>query len=403
MKVTYLLLLFVSLVSPCYSQENSGFESFLRQLQKNAINKRQGVVEKYLLEEKQTPVIGNKTKVYFTWYGKADTVKIEGDLQKSWMIPAVLFKVECGEKDFFYISYDVPSDALLEYDFIVDGKRSLDPTNPNVVQGFDFSDRNIFNMPDFVESSSLKFRQGIDKGTVVQWTFKTNHELFTNQPIWIYTPYNYLKNNKYPVLFVLDGAPSLYSRPFLSVINNLIYEKKIEPIVVVFISFEDRWQEYVEKSKEYSQWMVDEVVPFIEKSFSVASSPEKRAIMGASASGHGAIVAALRHPDVFGNVASQGGGAGGYPGLNPLANEALDVYLTKKDQYPLQNLYTEVGTFDLEFPSDKIVFADGVVQFNDRLNKNKVGYVFTKVNGGHSSRIWDQRIDKILISFFGEK
>jgi hypothetical protein len=173
------LLLFVSFLNPCYSQDNLDFGTFLGQLQKSAITKRHDLVTKYLLRIKQTPITQGKTKVYFTWYGKADTVKIEGDLQKSWSTPAILAKVDCGEKDFFYISYDIPSDALLEYDFLVDGKKSLDPSNPRVVQGFDFSDRNIFCMPDFVESANLQFRSGISKGTVLQWTFKTRHELFT--------------------------------------------------------------------------------------------------------------------------------------------------------------------------------------------------------------------------------
>ena len=108
------------------------------------------------------------------------------------------------------------------------------------------------------------------------------------------------------------------------------------------------------------------------------------------------------HPDVFGNVASQGGGAGGYPGLNPIANEALDAYLKKKDTSPLRKIYTEVGSYDLEFPEEKIIFADGVEQFNKRLTENKIDYVFKKISGGHNSTVWDQNLDKILVMFFGK-
>jgi enterochelin esterase-like enzyme len=110
----------------------------------------------------------------------------------------------------------------------------------------------------------------------------------------------------------------------------------------------------------------------------------------------------MLYPEVFGNVASQGGGAGGYPGLNPIANEALDIYLKKKDSTPLRNIYTEVGSFDLEFPQDKIIFADGVEQFNKRLTENKIEYIFNKVAGGHNSTVWDQNLDKILVMFFGK-
>jgi enterochelin esterase-like enzyme len=143
-------------------------------------------------------------------------------------------------------------------------------------------------------------------------------------------------------------------------------------------------------------------VPFIEKNFRVSNASEKRGIMGVSASGHGAIVTALRHSDVFGNVASQGGGAGGYPGLNPLANAALDIYLTKKDKYPLRKIYSEVGNYDLEFPDQKIIFSDGAEQFHVRLKENGIDHVFRKVNSGHNATIWNQNLDKILILFFGK-
>jgi enterochelin esterase-like enzyme len=395
------LILILLLAVTAYAKD-PGFDTFIAQLNNSAPDKRAGLVEKYMAAIGSTPIIEGKDKVHFVWYGKADTVKVEGELQKAWAIPAILSKIDCGEKDFFHISYTVPADAILQYGFIVDGKSILDPKSTNFAQGFDFGDRNFFSMPEFKPSPNLANRHGINKGQVMQWTYKTKHEMFTNQPIWIYLPYGYSKEKKYPALYVLDGIGSLYSRPFLNVINNLIHDGKIEPIVVVFTNFEDRWNEYVEHSPEYAKFMAEEIVPFIGKNFSVEDSPDKRGIIGASASGHGAAVIGLRHSDVFGNVASQGGGAGGYPGLNPKANEALDVYLTRKDKYPLRRFYTEVGAFDLEFPRDKIVFAEGVYQFNGRLKENNIPFEFNKVNSGHNSTIWDQSLDRILLSFFGK-
>jgi enterochelin esterase-like enzyme len=395
-------VLFTTVFANSYGQKNQTFEDFLQALNKTDVTKRQALVDQYIKKIDKTPVTEGKDRVHFVWFGKADTVKIEGELQTSWAIPEVMTKVDCGANDLFYTSYTVPSNAMLQYLLIIDGQRSLDPKNPKTIPGFDFTDRNFFTMPDYVESLNLKNRSGINKGSVTQLLFKTTHAPFTDQPISIYMPPGYSKEKKYPVLYVYDGVSALYSRPYLNVVNNLIHDKMIEPIVVVFVNFEDRWREYVAESKEFAKLMAEEMVPFIEKSFGVANTSDKRAIMGASASGHAAIVAALLHPEVFGNVASQGGGAGGYPGLNPIANEALDGYLKKKDTTPLRTIYTEVGTFDLEFPQDKIVFSDGVDQFNKRLTENKIDYVFNKVVGGHNSTVWDQNLDKILVMFFGK-
>ena len=385
----------------CYAQEHPSFEHFIQTVNNAPIAKKSSLVTKYLSKAATTPIIEGNEKVHFVWFGKADTLKVEGELQRSWAIPQVMTRIDCGEEDLFYFSYALRSDALIEYRFIADGKSVLDQKNPRVSQGFDFSDRNFFNMPKFVASPYLKVRHGISKGVINQWVFKTDHAPFSNLPIWIYTPFGYSKDTTYPVLYVLDGPPMVYARPFLNVVNNLIYDKKIEPIVIVFIGVEDRWTEYVSESPEYAKLVTGELVPFIEKNFQVSHAPDKRGIIGASASGHAAFVIALRHPDVFGNIASQGGGGGGYPGLNPIANAALDLYLTKKDQTPLRKIYTEVGAYDLEFPDQNVIFSDGVDQFNKRLTENKISYVFNKVNGGHNATVWDQNLDKILMLFFG--
>jgi enterochelin esterase-like enzyme len=401
MRKTFVTSLFIVIFIPCLAQED--FKAFIQTLNRVPVAKRSDVAKQYLAKVGSTPFIEGKENVHFLWFGKADTVKVEGELQRAWAIPQTMIRIECGEEDFFYYSYTLPSNAFLEYRFLVDKIQTIDLKNPRISQGFDFSDRNFFAMPDFVESPYIRTRFGINKGVVIQWFFRTEHKPFTNQPIWIYTPFNYSKDKKYPVLYVYDGASTLYTRPLLNVVNNLIQDKKIEPVILVFVGFEDRWTEYVSESVEWAKLMKDELVPFIEKNFSVADTPEKRGIMGASASGHGAIVTAMQYPDVFGNVASQGGGAGGYPGLNPIANAALDTYLIKRKKSPLRKIYTEVGAFDLEFPKDKIVFADGVYQFNQRMSENGIDYIFNCVNGGHNAAIWNQSLDDILILFFGIK
>jgi enterochelin esterase-like enzyme len=399
--ITLIALAGLLFAFPARAWQKGTFGAFIKELEGSPVKKRRALVEGYLAKTKAIPLVEGKETVHFVWYGKADTVKIEGELQKSWTTPETLAKIECGDRDFFHISYTLPPDALLEYRFLADGRRVLDGQNPQVIQSFDYGDRNIFGMPGFVPSPYTRMRPDIDKGTTSRLVFKTDQAPFSDHLVWVYTPYGYSESKKYPVLYVYDGMWALYDRPFVNALDNLIADKKIEPVVVVFVSFEDRWNEYVSHSTEYAQLVVDKLVPFIEGEFSVSTSPDKRGIMGASASGHGAMVTALRHPDVFGNVAAQGGGAGGTPGLSEGANAALDVYLTRKDQHPLRRLYTEVGTFDLNFPDRKLTFIGGARQFRDRLKEHRIDHAYREVSGGHNGTCWDQSLDKILVSFFG--
>ncbi|WP_257667920.1 alpha/beta hydrolase [Parapedobacter tibetensis] len=404
-KKIYVLIALIGVLFPCRAQEqeNQPFEAFIQKLEERPVAERSLLVDRYLSEIKSTPIIEGKQNVHFVWYGDAEKLEIEGDLQKSWTTPETLNRIDCGNRDFFHISYTIPSDAILEYRFIADGKKVMDLNNPQVTQSFDYGDRNIFSMPGFVRSPYIDTRHDIEKGITSRWVFKTDTPLFSDRLIWVYTPYNYTKDKEYPVLYVHDGMWAMYLRPFINVVDNLIYDEKIEPIVVVFVAFEDRSNEYISQSADYAKMIVEEMIPFVEENFRVSSSPDKRGIIGASAGGHSAIVTAFRHPDFFGNVSSQGGGTGSYPLLmNKLANEALDVYLTKKDKYPLKNIYTEVGTYDLEFPEEKSKFLDGGRQFHDRLEEYQIDHVYKEVNSGHTGAMWDQSLDDILIQFYGK-
>lgn len=379
----------------------AGFAAFIQTLKHTPLAQRKTLVEQYLSTIVATPLREGQTHVHFLWYGKADTVHLEGDLQQAWKTPHILEKIDCGGQDLFFRSYQVPADALLEYRFVMDGKAMIDRRNPAVSPSFDFGDRNVLRMPGFKDSPYTAPRYGIDKGTVSRFLFKTKTEPFTNHLVWVYTPHGYSKTKQYPVLYVYDGQWALYDRPFVNVLDNLIFEGKIEPVVVVFISFEDRWEEYVAKSREYAQLMAQQMVPFIESLFSVSTTAHRRAIMGASAAGHGAMVTALLYPEVFGNVASQGGGAGGTPSLSQGVNAALEVYLSKKQTHPLRKVYSEVGTFDLNFPARKMTFLEGARQFHYQMQKAGLEHLYREASIGHTGQGWDQGLDDILLLFFG--
>jgi enterochelin esterase-like enzyme len=387
--------------SHCWADNTTSFDTFVSDLEGRSIGERDLLVEQYLSKVERSPIIEGKHRAHFVWFGEAMEVSIEGDIQKAFSTPEVMRRIDCGDRDLFHISYTVPADAIVEYRFIADGKRILDPRNPRASQSFDYGDRNVIAMPDFTQAPVTHMRVDIDKGTTNRWVFKTEHRNFTNQLVWVYTPHGYTKSKTYPVLYVYDGMWALYTRPFVNVVDNLIANGKIEPIVVVFLSFEDRWNEYIDDSTQYAEWLVDEMLPFIEGHFQVSRSSAERGIIGASAAGHAAVVTALRHSDVFGHFAAQGGGAGGAPGHSPLAHAALDVYLTKKDRHPLRTLYSEVGIYDLEFPQLEGTFLSGARQFHARLKALHINHTYKEVNGGHNGTVWDQNLDEILIAFFG--
>jgi len=60
---------------------------------------------------------------------------------------------------------------------------------------------------------------------------------------------------------------------------------------------------------DYEAFVVDEVVPHLDAAFRTLASPRHRAVAGKSSGGYGALMLAMKHPDVFGALASHSGDA----------------------------------------------------------------------------------------------
>lgn len=121
------LSIFITAFFACQqtNRENVSFEDFVKELKNSHSSKRQEIVNKYISNIGTTPIIEDKEEVHIIWFGAADTVKVEGDLQGGWSIPETLIKIDCGNLDFFYISYSLPSNSRIQYRLIVDGKAEL--------------------------------------------------------------------------------------------------------------------------------------------------------------------------------------------------------------------------------------------------------------------------------------
>ena len=381
------------------NMENISFEEFIKEIKNSHSTQREEIVNKYLSNIGTTPIIEGKDKVHFIWFGEADSVKIQGDLQRGWSTPEKLITIDCGDFDFFYISYILPSDAQIEYQFLVNDEIALDMSNPNVEKNFEYGDRNLLQMPYFESSEVSSYRKEVNKGRIESRIFKSKNVEFSDRKLAFYLPTGYNKNNSYPVLLVNDGNIKLYTTPFKNIVDNLIYEKKIEPIIIVFVPCMERDKEYCFQDFAYSQIIAKEMVPFIKKNYSTAQTADKWGIMGSSKGGSISMVTGFLYSDIIANVGAQGGAGGGILICN--ANSALTNYLKKKERYPLRNIFASVGTYDLEFPNRGIVLLDNARIFHEKLDSLEIEHVYKEFNDGHRDSNWNESIDDILIQFFG--
>ena len=141
--------------------------------------------------------------------------------------------------------------------------------------------------------------------------------------LYVYLPPDYEASaENFPVVYCLTGftgrgkmflndsafAPNLAER-----MDKLIDAEKVRPMIAVMPDCFTRYggSQYVNSSAtgNYEDYLVEELVPFVDENFRTRASKNSRAVMGKSSGGYGALMMAMRRADVFGLACSTSGDA----------------------------------------------------------------------------------------------
>ncbi len=153
------------------------------------------------------------------------------------------------------------------------------------------------------------------EGTVRNLTFYCK-SLQMDRSFQIYLPqgYDQESNTRYPVIYFLHGAGENHtSEPqLITILNSLIGDNTILPAIVVKPDGRaDPWnRSYYTNSDLYGKfedYIVYDLVEFIDSAYNTINARDKRAIMGWSMGAYGAMKCALKHPDLFCGVAAHAG------------------------------------------------------------------------------------------------
>ena len=141
--------------------------------------------------------------------------------------------------------------------------------------------------------------------------------------LYCYLPPDYdASDHRYPVLYFLSGFTGtgrmhLNYDPFVESIDRrldrLISSGAMPPAICVlpdcFTALGG--SQYVNSTAtgRYEDYLIDEIVPFVDASLRTRASRDHRGVVGKSSGGYGAMVLAMRHPDVFGAMGSHAGDA----------------------------------------------------------------------------------------------
>ena len=210
----------------------------------------------------------------------------------------------------------------------------------------------------------------------------------TTRKFVIYTPPGYSKNKKFPVLYLLHGIGGdeyewLNGGQPQIILDNLYAENKIEPMIVVMPNGramkDDRAignimePEKVQAFATFEKDLLDDLIPFIEKTYPVYSDKEHRAIAGLSMGGGQSLNFGLGNLDTFAWVGSYSAAPNTKPPEELLPNP---VEAKKK----LKLLWISCGDDD-----GLITFS---IRTHDYLKANEVLHIFYIEPGVHDFKVW---------------
>lgn len=224
---------------------------------------------------------------------------------------------QLGNTDLFYRCYLIPDDLCFSYRFIVndtvtgESLSTPDMKNNNLIPTGERG-RYSWSVLDLRTDETDRYtRHSNNTGSKLD-TFKISSNILDNtRDIYVYLPPNYNDDvsYKYPVIYLFDSFIYLHRIEVPNVLDNLIQEGKIEPMIAVMMDNPTPASRKYELplNPSFKDFMVHELVPYVRGKYRITDNPDKTVIGGISYGGLASAYIAFFHPDIFGRVLSQSG------------------------------------------------------------------------------------------------
>jgi enterochelin esterase-like enzyme len=349
-----------------------------------------------------SPEVHADKKVTFRIHApKATEVTVRGD----WM-PGAAEKLTKDEKGVWSVTVGPLAPDAYNYAFTVDGVRTLDPGNPTIHQG------NVCNMfflagpeTDFQDNKPVP-HSDLRKVWYQSGTLKDQRRMH------IYTPPGYDANSdKYPVLYLLHGAgdeDSAWSTIGRAgfILDNLIAAKKAKPMILVMPNGSLPWPAITPGTKfdpnkemaalldRFTNELLKEVVPHVEKHFRVKTGPENRALAGLSMGGVQTTHVLTTNPDQFGYVAIWSTGMFGGDRDPAAFEQQYATFLKNAERVNKSVKLLEITVGDKDFILNASKATSGVFA------KHSIKHQLKLTGGGHTWINWRQYLNELAPKLF---
>ena len=226
----------------------------------------------------------------------------------------------------------------------------------------------------------------------------------------VIVPDNYKKSKKkFPVVYLLHGYSGNYGtwvKSFKEV------SQQVDRYGFIAIGVDGNYSSWyfnspIDPTFKYETYIIDELVPFIDKKYKTIASREGRAISGLSMGGHGALYLSLKHQDVFGAAGSMSGGVD----IRPFSEKwNIKKRLGAINDFPDNwEKNTVVNLIELNQNNNlKLIIDCGVDDFFIDVNRElhqkmlalKIDHDYIERPGKHNIDYWENSLKFQLLFFY---
>jgi enterochelin esterase family protein len=210
--------------------------------------------------------------------------------------------------DFFYKQFKFYIDSRGTYLFQEDeGPLLKDPLNlDTILFGSDPNNLRVgsdFQMPEYTDDGAYRFSENIGSRMVNETFFSTiTYHTYT---LNIYLPagYNESQTQRYASFYVGDGVYYAYAWKGRNTLDYLDFYNKTDPLIGIFITpipySSYRNPEFTSSRKNYADFIVEELMPYIDSKYRTINDPKSRAHIGSSNGGFFSLYIIAEYPQFF--------------------------------------------------------------------------------------------------------
>jgi enterochelin esterase family protein len=356
----------------------------------------------------KSPEVLPDNRVVFRIYApKATEITLSGDFLPPGPNPKLEPSSSKDEQGVWSLTVGPLAPDFYSYSFTVDGVRTLDPKNAMVKQGISSLD-NMFELPG--AEAAFEALQPVPHGDIRTVWFPSA-VLETQRSMRVYTPPGYDGGKaRYPVLYLLHGGgdddsgwPTIGRAGFI--LDNLLAQKKIKPMIVVMPNGSlprppaapgatPGPGPFVER---FSDHLMKDIIPYVEKNFRVEAKREQRAIAGLSMGGMQTLGAVMAYPDQFAYAGVFSSGIASFrPNTNAVEEFEQRYQKTLSDQESFNKnvklFWFSIGAKDFLHKANEDAM--------DVMKRHGIHFVSNESEGGHTWINWRHYLNQFAPMLF---